>query len=174
MSKRAAFSLKGWIDEHRHLLKPPVGNKLVWEDSDFIVMIVGGPNRRKDYHVNPTEEFFHQLEGDITLKIIENGEKWDIPIRAGDVFLLPPNIPHSPQRPANTVGMVVERQRPPGQHDHVRWVCEQCDAILHDVDFQLENLGTQLKPVIEAFHASEPLRTCKKCGAVMAVPGSTG
>ncbi len=171
MYTQSAFSLSGWIDEHRHLLKPPVGNKLVFENADFIVMIVGGPNQRKDYHVNPTEEFFHQIEGDMVLKIIDDGQKRDIPIKQGDIYLLPANVPHSPQRPANTVGMVVERQRPQGQHDHVRWYCEQCDEILNDVDFQLVNLGTQLKPVIEEFYGSEPLRTCKKCSTVMAVPG---
>ncbi len=171
MYTQSAFSLSGWIDEHRHLLKPPVGNKLVFEDADFIVMIVGGPNQRKDYHINPTEEFFLQIEGDVVLKIIDDGQKRDIPIKQGDIYLLPANVPHSPQRPADTVGLVLERQRPQGQHDHVRWYCEKCDDILNDVDFQLVNLGTQLKPVIEEFYASEPLRTCKKCGAVMAVPG---
>jgi len=171
MYTQSAFSLSGWIDEHRHELKPPVGNKLVFENADFIVMIVGGPNQRKDYHVNPTEEFFHQIEGDMVLKIIDDGQKRDIPIKQGDIYLLPANVPHSSQRPADTVGLVLERQRPQGQHDHVRWYCEKCDDILNDVDFQLVNLGTQLKPVIEEYYASEPLRTCKKCGAVMAVPG---
>lgn len=172
MYTQSAFSLKGWIDEHRHLLEPPVGNKLVFENADFIVMVVGGPNRRKDYHINPTEEFFHQIEGDMVLKIIDDGQKRDIPIKQGDIYLLPANVPHSPQRPADTVGLVLERQRPQGQHDHVRWYCEQCDEILNDVDFQLVNLGTQLKPVIEEFYANESLRTCQKCGAVMAVPGT--
>ena len=107
MSKLSAFSLKEWIDEHRHLLKPPVGNQVVWKDTDFIVMIVGGPNLRKDYHINETEEFFHQLEGDMILRIKEDEEERDIHIREGDVFLLPPGIPHSPQRGEGTVGMVV-------------------------------------------------------------------
>ena len=171
MYTKSAFSLSGWIDEHRHLLKPPVGNKLVFENADFIVMIVGGPNQRKDYHINPTEEFFHQIEGDVVLKIIDDGQKREIAIKQGDIYLLPANVPHSPQRPADTVGLVLERQRPQGQHDHVRWYCEQCDEILNDVDFQLVNLGTQLKPVIEEFYGNESLRTCKKCAAVMAVPG---
>ena len=120
MSTLNAFSLKEWIEEHRHLLKPPVGNQVVWEDTDIIVMIVGGPNKRKDFHINQTEEFFHQLEGDIVLRVKEDGEYRDIQIREGDVMLLPPGIPHSPQRgkaPRNDGGPVrrlLRKVRPPG------------------------------------------------------------
>jgi len=170
MSKLAPFNLKQWVAENRHLLKPPVGNACVWEDRDFIVMIVGGPNQRKDYHVNPTEEFFYQIEGDITLKVIEDGVKRDIPIREGDIFLLPPQIPHCPQRPANTVGMVVEHRRPKGSNDHLRFYCEKCGNVLFDPDFYLTNIAKQLKPLMEQFWGDENLRTCKKCGAVMAPP----
>src|ERR1043166_2517075 len=105
------LNFKKWIDENRHLLKPPVNNKVVYHDSDFIIMVVGGPNSRKDYHYNEGEEFYYQLEGDIVLKIIENGKPVDIPIKEGDIFLLPPRTPHSPQRPANTVGLVMELHR---------------------------------------------------------------
>jgi 3-hydroxyanthranilate 3,4-dioxygenase len=105
------INLKTWIEEHRSLLKPPVGNKMIWQDSEFMVMAVGGPNQRKDFHVEDGEEFFFQVEGDIVLRIIENGQVREIPIREGEMFLLPPNIPHSPQRPANTVGLVIERRR---------------------------------------------------------------
>ena len=164
-----AFNLKNWIDEHRHLLKPPVGNTVIWTDTDFMVMIVGGPNVRKDYHINPTEEFFYQLEGDVSVKIIEDGNRREIPIKQGDVLLLPPMIPHSPQRPANTVGMVIERRRPKGRNDHIRWYCDGCGEILHDPTFYLTNLATQIKPVIEEFLGSEELRTCKKCGHVLKV-----
>jgi 3-hydroxyanthranilate 3,4-dioxygenase len=163
-------NLKAWIDEHRHLLKPPVGNKMVWQDSEFLVMIVGGPNQRKDYHIEEGEEFFYQIEGDIVVRVIENGKRRDVPIRQGEMFLLPARIPHSPQRPANTVGMVIERRRESGEEDHLRWYCEKCDAVLHDSTFELRDLGTQLKPIIETFWATEALRTCKKCGAVMQPP----
>ncbi|MFQ5589792.1 MAG: 3-hydroxyanthranilate 3,4-dioxygenase [Phycisphaerae bacterium] len=162
-----AFNLKGWIEEHRHLLKPPVGNAIVWQDTDLMVMIVGGPNVRRDYHINPTEEFFYQLEGDISVKVRENGRSVNIPIRQGDVLLLPPLVPHSPQRPANTIGMVVERRRPEGQNDHIRWYCEKCGEIVHDAQFHLTNLATQIKPVIEEFFSSEELRKCSKCGTIM-------
>ncbi|MGB0714703.1 MAG: 3-hydroxyanthranilate 3,4-dioxygenase [Phycisphaerae bacterium] len=172
MSSFAAFNLKAWIDEHRHLLKPPVGNAQVFKDSDFIVMIVGGPNKRKDFHVNPTEEFFYQIEGDINLGLMVDGQRQDVPIREGEVFLLPPMIPHSPQRPGNTVGMVVERKRPEGQHDHLRYYCEQCGDILFDPDFYLTDIVKQLKPLMEQFWGDESLRTCKRCGAVMQPPSA--
>lgn len=166
----AAFNLKAWIDEHRHLLKPPVGNKMVWQDTEFLVMIVGGPNARKDYHVEDGEELFYQIEGDITLKVIEDGKPRDIPIREGDIFLLPAGIPHSPQRPAGTVGMVIERMRKPQERDHLKWFCEKCGEVLHDADFHCKDLGTELKPIIENYFADEARRTCKKCGAVMQPP----
>jgi 3-hydroxyanthranilate 3,4-dioxygenase len=164
------YNLKAWVEENRHLLKPPVGNKMVWQDSEFLVMVVGGPNRRKDYHIEDGEEFFYQIEGDITLRIRENGEPRDIAIKEGEIFLLPARIPHSPQRPENTVGMVVERKRTPGELDHLRWYCEACGEVLHDAAFQLRDLGSQLKPIIEDFYASETLRTCKTCRAVMQPP----
>ncbi len=164
------YNLKAWVKENRHLLKPPVGNKMVWQDAEFLVMIVGGPNRRKDFHVEEGEEFFYQIEGDITLRIMEGGKPRDIEIKQGEIFLLPARIPHSPQRPANTVGMVVERQRLPGELDHLRWYCEQCGEVLHDASFQLEDLASQLKPIIEDFYADESVRTCQSCHAVMQPP----
>jgi 3-hydroxyanthranilate 3,4-dioxygenase len=133
-------------------------------------MAVGGPNARKDFHVEDGEEFFFQVEGDIVLRIIENGAVKDIPIREGEMFLLPPNIPHSPQRPANTVGLVIERRRAEDEQDHLRWFCEQCGEMLYDANFQLVDLGKQLKPIMEEFWADEKLRTCRKCGHVMAPP----
>ena len=164
------INLKAWIEEHRSLLKPPVGNKMIWQDSEFMVMAVGGPNQRKDFHVEEGEEFFLQVEGDITLRIIEDGKVREIPIREGEMFLLPPRIPHSPQRPAGTIGLVIERRRAEAEEDHLRWFCEQCGEVLYDANFQLVDLGKQLKPIIERFYADETLRTCRKCGHVMAVP----
>jgi len=170
MSQLAPFNLTGWINEHRHLLKPPVGNALIW-NQDFMVMVVGGPNQRSDFHVNPGEELFYQVEGDITLRIKEDGKVRDIPIKQGDIFLLPAGIPHSPQRPANTVGLVVEHKRASAANDHMRWYCKKCGALLYDAEFHLEDLGKQLKPIIEHYQGNESLRTCKACGAVDAVPG---
>ncbi len=163
-------NLKAWVVENRHVLKPPVGNKMVWKDAEFLVMVVGGPNRRKDFHVEEGEEFFYQIEGNITLRVMEDGKPREIEIKEGEIFLLPARIPHSPQRPANTVGMVVERQRKPGELDHLRWYCEQCGEVLHDASFQLEDLASQLKPIIEEFYADESVRTCNSCHAVMQPP----
>lgn len=174
MSRLAPINLKQWIDDHRELLKPPVGNKMVWQDSDFMVMVVGGPNQRKDFHVEDGEELFFQVEGDIVVRVKEDGLVRDIPVREGDLFLLPAGIPHSPQRPAGTVGLVVERRRAEAERDHLRWFCEQCGEVLYDADFQLVDLGKQLKPIIEQFYADEALRTCKHCGMVMAVPTPAG
>ena len=170
MLKISPHNLKAWVEEHRALLKPPVGNKMVWNDGEFLVMVVGGPNQRKDFHVEDGEEFFYQVEGDINLRIIEDGKLRDIPIREGDMFLLPPGIPHSPQRPPNTVGLVIERRRAEAEHDHLRWFCEECGELLYDADFQLVDLGKQLKPIMERFWADEKLRTCGKCGHVLTPP----
>jgi 3-hydroxyanthranilate 3,4-dioxygenase len=166
-----AFNFRKWIDEHRHLLKPPVCNKRVFEDSEFIVMVVGGPNRRKDYHYDEGEEFFYQLEGDMVLKIMEDGNPKEIPIREGDVFLLPPRIPHSPQRFADTVGLVIERRRGPTEKDGLLWYCENCSQLLYEEYFHLDNVEKDFPPVFERFHSSEEKRTCKNCGTVMQPPG---
>jgi 3-hydroxyanthranilate 3,4-dioxygenase len=165
------LNLKAWIDEHRHLLKPPVGNKVVWEDRDFIVMVVGGPNHRKDFHVNPTEELFFQVEGDIVVRIIDaHGQAQDLPIREGEMFLLPANIPHSPQRSAGTVGVVVERRRPRGEDDHIRFYCDKCGEIVHDEQFELADIHHQLKRLMEDFWSDATMRTCMQCGGVLQPP----
>lgn len=170
MALQPPINFKAWIDEHRHLLKPPVGNKLVYEDADFIIMVVGGPNARKDYHYDEGEEFFYQLEGDITLKVIDDGKPKSIPIRQGEIFLLPPRVPHSPQRPANTVGLVVERKRQPGELDGFLWFCENCGTKLYEEYVQLTNIVTQLPPIFERFYGNEANCTCKNCGAKMERP----
>jgi len=166
------INFRRWIDEHRHLLKPPVGNKLVYRDTEFIIMVVGGPNSRKDFHVDPAEEFFYQLEGDMTLRVVEDGHVRDLPIRAGEILLLPPNVPHSPQRRADTVGLVVERQRRPGELDGLQWYCERCDALLYEERFALTDIETQFPPVFRRFYDSLQHRTCRRCGAVQLPPGT--
>jgi 3-hydroxyanthranilate 3,4-dioxygenase len=159
-----------WIEEHRALLKPPVGNKMIYDGGDFIVMVVGGPNSRKDYHFDPAEEFFYQLQGDMLLKTMQNGHPLDVPIRAGEILLLPAGVPHSPQRFPNTVGLVIERKRRPGERDGLQWYCEQCNALLYEEYFELTNIETQFPPVFARFFASLERRTCRKCGAVMQAP----
>lgn len=164
------FNFRQWIDEHRHLLKPPVGNKLVFENAEFIVMVVGGPNARKDYHYEEGEEFFYQVEGDITLKVMDGDVPRDIPIREGDIYLLPARVPHSPQRPEGTVGLVIERKRLADEKDGFLWFCESCGEKLYEEYFTLENIVTQLPPIMERFYASEAHRTCSSCGSVMSRP----
>lgn len=165
-----AFNFKNWIDENRHLLKPPVGNKQVFQDTEFIIMVVGGPNSRKDYHVDEGEEFFYQLEGDMLLKIIDNRKPLDVPIKEGEIFLLPSRVPHSPQRFENTVGLVIERKRHPKEKDGLQWYCENCDALLYEEYFPLKNIEKDFPPVFDRFFGSKEHRTCKKCGQVMEAP----
>ena len=172
MTLPAPLNLMAWIEENRDLLKPPVGNKMIWEDSEFLVMIVGGPNLRTDYHVEEGEELFYQIEGDMIVRLMEENGPRDVTIREGELFLLPPRVPHSPQRPAGTVGMVVERQRKLGELDNLRWYCDGCGEILYQDSFQLQDLGAQLKPVIEEYYASKEKRTCNGCGHYHEAPAS--
>ncbi len=168
MVVRRPFNLKQWITENRDILKPPVGNKNLYQDAgDYIVMIVGGPNARKDYHYNETEELFYQLEGDILVKIQEDGKVTDIEIKEGEMFLLPAKIPHSPHRPANTVGLVVERKREPQHQDGLMWFCDNCNHKLHDAYFQLTNVEKDFQPRFREFFNAEEKRTCDNCGVVM-------
>lgn len=164
------INFKAWIEENRHLLKPPVGNKVVWKDGDFIVMVVGGPNSRKDYHYNETPEFFYQVEGDIILKIIDNGTPKDVHIKEGDIYLLPPKVPHSPQRGANTVGLVIEYKRPEGMRDALVWYCENCTTKLYEEDFTLENIETDMPKIFDNYYTDLNKRSCPNCNAVMTPP----
>jgi len=164
---RAPFNLMRWIDDHRDLLKPPVGNAQIFTDADFIVTVVGGPNQRTDYHDDPLEEFFYQLEGDMVLRVMENGRPRDVPIRAGDIFLLPPHVRHSPQRPQpGSVGLVIEYRRPPGVRDAFEWYCLACHALVHRVEVQLQSIVDDLPPLFAAFYDSEALRRCPACGTI--------
>jgi len=174
MSVLQPLNFRAWIEANRHLLKPPVGNKVVYEDGEFIVMVVGGPNARKDFHVDPAEEFFYQLEGDIVLRVVEAGVIRDLAIRAGDILLLPAGVPHSPQRAAGSVGLVIERRRRPGELDALQWYCERCQALLYEEYFPLTNIETQFPPVFARFFGSVERRTCRHCGALMQPPASAG
>ena len=165
------FNLFKWIEENRDLLKPPVGNKNLYKEAgDFIVMIVGGPNARKDYHYNESEELFLQLEGDVTVRIQEDGQAKDIQIKEGEMFLLPAKVPHSPIRGENTVGLVIERVRKgTDMTDGLFWFCENCNTPLKQYKFKLENIEKDFLPRFKEFYGSEEMRTCSNCGTVMAV-----
>jgi 3-hydroxyanthranilate 3,4-dioxygenase len=163
----AAFNFSRWIDEHAHLLKPPVGNKLVFQEAgDLIVQVVGGPNARTDYHDDPYEEFFYQLRGNMVLKVIEDGRPRDIPIREGEILLIPAHLRHSPQREAGSVGLVVEKVRPLDVDDAFEWYCLECFARVHRVELNVQNIVKDLPPLFEDFYASADKRACKRCGAV--------
>lgn len=171
MAIQRPFNLNNWIEENRHLLKPPVGNQCVYKDAgDFIVMVVGGPNSRKDFHFNESEELFYQLEGDIVVRVVDEGKIVDMPIKAGDMFLLPARVPHSPQRTEGSVGIVVEKKRENKEIDGFLWFCENCNEKLYEEFFELTDIVKQLPPVMERFYADEEKRTCKNCGHVMQPP----
>lgn len=167
MSRLSPFSFQRWIDANAHLLKPPVGNKLLFEDTGMVVQVVGGPNQRVDFHDDPVEEFFYQLKGDMVLKVHEDGRIRDVPIREGEVLLLPPHVRHSPQRPVpGSVGLVVEGTRRDADRDGFEWFCFGCGALVHRVEVQLRNIVTDLPPLYEAFYADPAARTCPGCGTV--------
>lgn len=155
-----------WLAANRHLLQPPVGNQQIWPNREFMVTVVGGPNARTDYHINEGEEFFWQLEGDMVLRILENGVKKDVPIRQGAMFLLPGNVPHSPQRPAGSVGLVIERRRLPHERDGFLWVCDSCGATLYQEFVELRDLVADLPPVFERYWGDPAHATCATCGHV--------
>ncbi|MDI9240223.1 3-hydroxyanthranilate 3,4-dioxygenase [Lysobacter sp. LF1] len=165
----APLNLQAWIDEHRHLLKPPVGNKVIYV-GDFIVMVVGGPNQRTDYHWDEGAEWFYQLEGEMVLRIQEDGKVRDIPIKADEIFLLPPRVPHSPQRMPDSIGLVIERRRLPDELDGLLWFCEQCNHKLFEAFFKLQNIETDFPPVFDRFYSSREHRTCKECGHLNPAP----
>jgi 3-hydroxyanthranilate 3,4-dioxygenase len=167
MNEMKVLDFQRWIDDNRHLLKPPVGNKEVYPHGDFIVMVVGGPNTRKDYHYDEGPEFFYQLEGEMVLKTMQDGKPVDYPIRAGEIFLLPPRVPHSPQRMAGSVGLVIERKRMPGEKDGLMWFCDTCHNKLYEEYFTLKDIEKDFPPVFDRFFGNDDYRTCSECGAVM-------
>ncbi len=172
MSVAKPFNLKRWIDDNRHLLKPPVGNQQIFKaNEDFIVMVVGGPNARKDFHYNEGEELFYQLEGAITVKVIVEDKVQDMIISEGDMFLLPPRTAHCPQRPANTIGLVIERYRADNERDGFMWFCENCSNKLYEEYVEVKDIVKQLPEVMEKFYSSVDLCTCKRCGTKMERPG---
>lgn len=171
MSKIAALNLKNWIEEHRHLLKPPVGNQYLYRGQDFFVMVIGGPNARNDFHVTQSEEFFYQLEGDILVQTREDGKIVDHRVREGDTFFIPPNVPHSPQRPPNTLGIVVERVRPPDEMEHLLFFCENCGEQVCDIEFACKDIVDHFRETMEEFWKDDVRRKCKACGTSVSKPG---
>lgn len=164
------FGLKDWIDRNRHLMKPPVGNKYLYSGKDFFVMIIAGPNARNDFHKTSSEEFFCQIKGDVSVRIIEDGRIKECPIREGDVFFIPPNVPHSPQRGPGTLGLVVERRRPEGETEHLMFFCEKCHGLVYDKEFDCKDIVEHFAQAMEDFWADPKLSTCKACGTRVTKP----
>jgi 3-hydroxyanthranilate 3,4-dioxygenase len=157
-----------WIREHEHLLKPPVNNKQAWEPmGDFIVQVVGGPNQRTDYHFDPYEEWFYQYRGNMHVDIQTADGPQRIDIREGEMWLLPGNVFHSPQRPEpGSIGIVIERIREEGTLEKFAWFCPNCNTKVHEVELQVRDIVEDLPPVFRDFYESEAGRTCPNCGTV--------
>jgi 3-hydroxyanthranilate 3,4-dioxygenase len=174
--QRRPFNLTKWIEDHREELTPPVSNKQIWREADMIVMIVGGGNERNDFHDDPREEFFYQVKGDMNLVIWpeEGTEPFDMPICEGEVYLLPPRLRHSPQRPdPESIGLVVEYQRDIGELDGFEWACGNCAHIVHRVELQVQAIDKDLPPLFAAFHEDVEARTCANCGTLHAGKGAS-
>jgi 3-hydroxyanthranilate 3,4-dioxygenase len=157
-----------WIEQNQHLLKPPVGNKQVFPTGeDFLVMVVGGPNARTDFHVDPYEEFFYQIRGNMHVKTMVDGKPRDVPINEGQMWVLPGDVPHSPQRPEpGSIGLVIERVRKEGELEKFQWYCMDCHHLVHEVELQVSDIVADLPPVFNAFYADQSARTCGNCGAL--------
>lgn len=164
------LDLKAWIEAHREKFRPPVGNQYLYRGRDFFVMIVAGPNARNDFHVTASEEFFFQIKGDIVVRTRENGRIVDHLVREGHTFFIPPNVPHSPQRGPNTLGMVIERERPPDEREHLVFFCEKCGELVEDIEFACKDIVNHFRETMEAFWADDRRRTCRRCGARVEKP----
>ena len=163
-------NLLKWAEDHRAELKPPVSNKYLYDGKDFFVMVIGGPNARNDFHVTDSEEYFLQLQGDIVVRIREGDEIKDVPVREGETFFIPGGVPHSPTRPPGTIGVVVERRRPPGESEHLQFYCEQCHELVHDLEFDCKDIVKHFSAAMADFWADEKLSTCQHCGTRVTKP----
>jgi len=164
------IDLLQWAEQHKHEMKPPVSNKYLYDGEDFFVMLIQGPNSRNDFHVTNSEEFFYQLKGDIVVRIIEDGRIKDVPLREGETFFVPGNVPHSPTRPPGTLGMVVERRRPPGEMEHLQFYCDNCQQLVHDLEFDCKDIVNHFAQAMEDFWADPELSTCRNCGTRVIKP----
>jgi 3-hydroxyanthranilate 3,4-dioxygenase len=166
MKPLIAFNLWKWVEEHRQAFEPPVGNKVIWEDSQFTAMIIRGPNARRDFHIDPSDEIFYMLKGDMVLEFMRDGKRQEQVIREGELLLVPALTPHSPHRAADTWGLVVEIKRAPDQTESLLWFCDRCNAQLHEVTMHVADIEVELKSAIEYFDANIELRTCRRCGYI--------
>jgi 3-hydroxyanthranilate 3,4-dioxygenase len=167
------IDLENWIETNRDKFKPPVSNQYLYDGRDFFVMVIKGPNARNDFHQVDSEEYFYQLKGDIKVRIREEDKIVDHLVREGETFFIPPNVPHAPVRPPNTIGVVVERRRPPGEHEHVIFYCDKCGALVEDIDFDCADIVKAFSQAMLDFWNDDTRRTCKKCGHKVPQPEPT-
>tara|TARA_Y100000589_G_scaffold20775_1_gene17060 strand:+ start:9070 stop:9666 length:597 start_codon:yes stop_codon:yes gene_type:complete len=165
------INIRKWVEDHREDFRPPVGNKYLYRGEDFFVMVIGGPNARNDFHKTASEEYFFQLEGDICVQTIEDGQIVNHLIQEGETFFIPPNVPHAPQRPPGTVGVVVERNRPPGENEHQQFYCPDCHELVWDEEFDCGDIVEHFRDSMEAFWADPERSTCSHCGTRVGKPG---
>jgi 3-hydroxyanthranilate 3,4-dioxygenase len=167
-----SFNLAQWIADAMSGDMGSVGNKEVFRHSDFIFMIVKGPNRRNDYHIDPYDEIFYQLKGTIYVKYRDAAcQDQMATVHAGEVMIITASTPHSPIRPPETLGLVIERPRVPGEKDGIVWYCDACGATLYALELDCQDIETQLKVALDAFNADLTRRTCSQCGHVLPDPG---
>ncbi|MBA2622062.1 MAG: 3-hydroxyanthranilate 3,4-dioxygenase [Chthoniobacterales bacterium] len=169
-SVQLPLNLSDWIEENRHLFKPPVSNRYVYDGRDFFVMVIMGPNARNDFHLVDSEEFFYQLKGDIKVRIREGDRIVDHLVREGETFFIPANVAHAPVRPPDTLGMVVERRRPPGEREHVIFYCDRCEALVEDIDFDCADIVQAFSQAMLDFWNDDARRTCRNCGQKVEKP----
>jgi 3-hydroxyanthranilate 3,4-dioxygenase len=171
---RPPFSQKDWIEKNLPRASGAISNREIFRGSDFIYQVIRGPNARNDFHLDPFDEIFYQLQGDIAVHVVEDGRERAIPVREGAVFLLPKGVYHSPRRPANTIGLVVERPRKRDELDGIAWFCPSCTHKLHEVKFWCDDIEQVLEKVVRTFNADLALRTCRQCGTVLPDPTRPG
>lgn len=163
----APINFDAWVKENEHLLQPPVNNKTIAVGDDFIVQVVGGPNQRTDFHVDPYEEWFYQVKGNMHVNVQTPDGPQTVHIREGEVWLLPGDLPHSPQRPeTQSIGIVIERIREEGTLEKFQWYCLECAKLMHEVELQVRDIVEDLPPVFTKFYEDEQARTCTDCGAL--------
>lgn len=164
------FSQREWIERNLPHARGAISNKEIFRGSDFIYQVIRGPNARNDFHLDPFDEIFYQLQGDIAVHVIEDGRERPVPVKEGEVFLLPRGVYHSPRRPANTLGLVVERPRQKDELDAIAWFCPACTHKLHEVRFWCDDIEEVLGRVVREFNADLALRTCQQCGTILPDP----
>jgi 3-hydroxyanthranilate 3,4-dioxygenase len=168
MDLLSTFHLKRWIEENQSYFNPPFRtNRLLVHHKDFLVMILRGPNTRLDFHIEPGDEFFYQVDGDMELHVKPEGERRQIvKIKQGEIFVCPGGLPHSPRRFENTWGLVIERKRRDDEKEEFAWFCESCDALVLSRVVNQGNIPSQVSAVYQEFNEKEQLRTCGACGYV--------